>query len=128
MNRFGYGRDRMFLAAVAGYVLNQGLLKPRCSSPFLHGYFNDLLLIPAALPVVLWAHRRLRLRLHDLPPSWREVSLHLVVWTVICEILGPPLMHRGTADFRDFLAYSAGGLVAWFWWNRPALEFPSTIS
>jgi len=40
MNRFGYGRDRLFLAAVAGYVLNQGMLKPRCSSPFLHGYFN----------------------------------------------------------------------------------------
>ncbi len=49
MSRFGYLRDPLFLIAVAGYVLNRWLLKPLVPSPFLHGHFNDLLLIPAAL-------------------------------------------------------------------------------
>jgi hypothetical protein len=72
VSRFGYLRDRLFVAAVAGYALNRWLLKPRLSSPFLHDHFNDLLLIPAALPVVLWVQRVMGLRKHDLAPSWTE--------------------------------------------------------
>lgn len=118
MNRFGYHHDPLFLAATAAYGLNQSVLKPHFSSPFLHGYFNDLLVIPAALPVVLGLHRCLRLRSHDLPPSWREISLHLAVWMLICEVLGPLLLHRGTADPLDCLAYLSGGVAAWHYWNR----------
>ena len=62
MSGFGYWRDRLFLVAVAAYGINRWGLKPRLPSPFLHGHFNDLLLIPAALPVVLWVQRRLGLR------------------------------------------------------------------
>lgn len=53
MKPFGYRRDSMFQIAVIAYALNRCLLKPLLPSPFLHGHFNDLLLIPAALPVVL---------------------------------------------------------------------------
>jgi len=125
MTRFGYLRDRLFLAAAAGYGLNRWLLKPLIPSPFLRGHFNDLLLIPAALPVVLCVQRFLGLRKHDLPPSWSEMVLHLVVWSVVCEFIGPFWLHHGTADLWDLVAYALGGVAACHWWNRPAQKIPA---
>jgi len=120
MSRFRYLRDRAFLVAVAAYSLNRWLLKCVFASAFLHGYFNDLLLIPAALPVVLWAQRFVGLRQHDRAPSWAEMGFHLAVWSVVCEVIGPCWLHHGTADLWDVAAYAAGGIVACLWWNRPA--------
>jgi hypothetical protein len=124
VSRFGYLRDRLFVAAVAGYALNRWLLKPRLSSPFLHDHFNDLLLIPAALPVVLWVQRVMGLRKNDLAPSWTEMGLHLAVWSLICEFIGPFWLHHGTADIWDVAAYAAGGMAACLWWNRPSQRTP----
>lgn len=118
MSRFGYLRDRLFLGAVAGYALNRWLLKPLLPSPFVHGHFADLLLIPAALPVVLWLQRLVGLREHDRVPSWTEMGLHLAVWSLICEFIGPHWLHHGTADVWDVVAYAVGGVVACLWWNR----------
>lgn len=118
MNRFRYGRDPLCLAAIGLYSLNRWVLKPRLSSAFLHNHFNDLLLIPAALPLVLWLHRRLGWRHHDAAPSFGEIILHLAVWTIICEVIGPAVSTRGTADWRDALAYTVGGLASWAWWRR----------
>lgn len=120
MNRFGYLCDPLFLVAAVGYALNRWLLNLLIPSSFLHGQFNDLLLMPAALPVVLWVQRLVGLRNHDLAPSWSEMGLHLVVWSVICEIIGPVWLHRGTADPWDVAAYAAGGIAACLWWNRSA--------
>jgi len=122
MSRFRYVRDRWFLVAVAAYALNRWLLKPLVPSSFLHDHFNDLLLIPAGLPAVLWGQRFLGLRTHDLPPSWTEMGLHLVVWSLICEVIGPFCLHHGTADLWDVVAYSAGGIAACLWWSRPARQ------
>ena len=119
MRRFGYLRDTLFVMAVAGYALNRFVLKPRLASPFLHGHFNDLLLIPAALPVLLWLQRITGLRDHDHVPTWAEFLLHLVVWSLICEWLGPLWFHHGTADGWDVVAYAVGGVAACLWWNRP---------
>ena len=120
MNRFGYLRDRLFLVEAMSYALNRWLLKPLLPSPFLHGHFNDLLLIPAALPVVLWVQRLVNLRIHDRAPSWSEMFLHLAMWSLICELIGPLWLHHGTADAWDVVAYAAGGVVACLWWNRSA--------
>ncbi len=117
-------RDRLFLAAAAGYALNRWLLKAVFSSPFLHGHFNDLLLIPAALPVVLWVQRCVGLRPDDRAPSWTEIGLHLAVWSLICEFIGPFWLRHGTADPWDVAAYALGGGAAWIWWTRPAWRIP----
>ena len=69
MNSFRYLRDRLFLTACALYALNRWGLKPRVHSAFLHDHFDDLLLIPCALPPLLLNEPRLKLRLHDLPPT-----------------------------------------------------------
>ena len=118
MNRFGYWRDPLFLTATIGYFLNRWLLKPLLPSTFLHGHFADLLLIPAALPVVLWVQHLVGLREHDRVPSWTEMLLHLAVWSLICEFIGPHWLHHGTADVWDVVAYAVGGVVARLWWNR----------
>lgn len=120
MNRFGYLRDPLFALAVAGYVLNRFWLRYHFHSRFLSGYFDDVLLIPAALPVVLWLQRITTLREHDRNPTWGEMSLHLVIWSVICEWLGPRWLHHGFADPWDVLAYAVGGIGACLWWHRRA--------
>ncbi len=118
MTRFGYLRDPLFLAAAVAYALNRWLVKPRVELPFLHAHFNDLLLIPAGLPVILWIQRGTGLRTGDAPPHRTEIVLHLVVWTVICEVVGPLWLHRGTADPLDAVAYAVGAAAAGIWWNR----------
>jgi hypothetical protein len=120
MNRFGYLRDPLFVVSSAGYALNRWLVKPHIPSPFMRGHFNDLLLIPAALPVVLWLQRLALLRNNDRAPSWPEMILHLAVWSVICEFIGPLWLHHGTADVWDVAMYAVGGVAACLWWNRPA--------
>ncbi len=128
MRRFSYLRDTLFLLAAASYAVNRWLLQRISGSTFLHGYFDDLLLIPAALPVVLWLQRRLDLRRHDGVPSWSEMLLHLAVWSVICEFVGPRWLHHGTADVWDVVAYATGGVAACLWWNRSACWNPRHAS
>lgn len=117
MNRFAYLRDPLFLVAAAGYILNRGVLKPLLPIRFLHTHLNDLLLIPGALPPVLWVQRALRLRNHDEAPLWSEMLFHALVWSVICEVLGPRWFHHGVADAWDVVAYLAGGVLACLWWH-----------
>ncbi len=96
--------------------MNRWLLKPHLRVEFLHSHFNDLWLIPCALPLVLWLHRQLGWRADDAPPRWGEIALHFVVWSLLFEVIGPHLM-RVTGDPLDVLAYAAGGLGAGLWWE-----------
>jgi len=118
MKRFGYWRDPMFLLCCGLYALNRWMLKPQLHSGFLHGQFNDLLLIPCALPLVLWVQRVLGLRTHDLPPTVFEIISHLAVWSVLFEFIGPRVFPV-TGDPLDVLVYFAGGVFAAMWWNAP---------
>lgn len=119
VSRFEYGRDGLCLVSMGLYATNQIWIKSHVAAVFFHSHFNDLLLIPAALPWILWIHRYLGWRADDRAPSRGEVLLHVLVWTLVCEGLGPALGHRGTADVWDAVAYFVGGVVAWIWWNRP---------
>jgi hypothetical protein len=120
MRRFGYLRDPLFLVAAICYVANRWWLKTLVPSPFLHGHLDDLLLIPAALPLILCLQRIIGLREHDDAPSWSEVFLHFAVWSLICEFVGPFWLHVGTADLWDVMAYAVGGGGACLWWNWSA--------
>ena len=122
VKEFRYWRDPLFLTAVIGYALNQWALKPWVTSPFLKGQFNDLLLIPAALPVVLWCQRQIGVRTDDRAPTGREIALHLGVWSVVCEWVGPVLLGRGTSDPWDIVVYTLGAIGASVWWNRCRLK------
>ncbi len=118
MRRFRYALEPLCIGACALYALNRWLLKPHVASPFLRDHFNDLLLIPCALPLVLWLQRRLGLRAHDESPTLAEVALHLAMWALIAEWLGPRWLHRGIGDEWDVAAYTLGAAVAMITWRR----------
>ena len=118
---FRYLLDPLCLLACLAYVLNRAILEPASTSAFLHGTFNDLLLIPAALPPVLWLQRRLGWRVHHRPPTPGEILTHWLVWSIVCEGIGPLFLPRAVGDWRDIAAYAVGALLAGLWWNRARL-------
>src|ERR1051326_528542 len=122
---FRYWRDPLFLVACALYALNRWELKPRLHFPFLHDHFNDLLLMPCALPLLLYLQRCLKLRTHDLPPTPGEITLYLAVWSVLFEWLGPHLMPWTTGDPWDVLAYAVGALFSGLWGDRKSIRLHS---
>ena len=118
MKAFGYLRDPLFLVCCFLYALNRWVLKPRVHSAFLHDHFNDLLLIPCALPPLLLLQRWLRLRADDRLPTTGEILVYLVVWSILFEVIGPHLMPWTVGDPLDAAAYAVGGFAAGLWWHR----------
>jgi hypothetical protein len=127
LSRFHYHRDRLFWIACSLYALNRWVLKPRIHSHFLHDYFNDLLLIPCALPLLLASQRWVGLRSHDQLPTMGEISLYLVVWSILFEVIGPHIMPGTVGDPLDVVAYTFGALFSAVWWHRRRL-WPSVAS
>ena len=138
MRRFGYLQDRLFQISLAVYALNRLVLKSHLGFlnhshlhfvwSFSHSHLDDLLLMPAALPVMLWVQRLLGLRKHDFAPSWPEMWSHLVIWSVMCKLVGPVLLHIGTPDPWDVAAFVFGGIAACYWWHRPMAVITSPSS
>jgi SAM-dependent methyltransferase len=120
LKRFGYLRDPLFLACCALYAANRWLIKPHVHLAFFHNWFNDTLLIPCALPPLLWAHDLLGIRTHDARPSGWEIAGHFLGWSVLFEVIGPHIM-RTTGDPLDVVAYAGGGLFAFGWWRCAGL-------
>lgn len=118
VRRFRYVADTLCLVAMSLYAINRWLVKPHVAAGFLHDHFNDLLLIPAGLPPVLWISAKLGWRPPAAWPTAGEVAGHLFVWSLICEWIGPRWLEMGTADWRDVAAYSIGALASWVWWRR----------
>jgi ubiquinone/menaquinone biosynthesis C-methylase UbiE len=116
VKRFGYVFDPLFLVCCALYAANRWLIKPHCHIAFFHNWFNDVLLIPCALPPLLLVHRWLHLRAHDRSPTLAEVSAHVLGWSVLFEVIGPRLMPT-TGDPWDAVAYACGGAAAYFCWR-----------
>jgi hypothetical protein len=102
-------------------------LKPHFHSPFIRGHFNDLLLIPCAIPPLLLIQRLLRLRSHDEMPDAGEIIFCLSLWTILFEWIGPRFVPGTTADPWDALAYAVGAIIAFFWWHR-RIPRPASVS
>ncbi|HEX7653284.1 MAG TPA: hypothetical protein VF607_07240 [Verrucomicrobiae bacterium] len=127
MKGFGYLRDPLCWGALSLYAVNRLLIRPHAGpyfhshfpglASFLNAHFDDLLLLPAALPVVLWLQRAFGWRRHDEPPGWGEMWLHLLVWSVMAKIIGPHYLHIGVMDPWDLLYFTLGGVSAVGWWQ-----------
>lgn len=127
MKPFRYAADPLCLSACGAYAVNRLWLKGWIGGAFLRGHFNDLLLIPAALPLVLWLHARLGWREAHGMPDAPEIAFHTVVWAVACEVIGPQFVRHSIGDLADALCYAAGAIVAWLWWNRSKLDRSSPL-
>jgi hypothetical protein len=90
---------------------------PPFGQVFFRNYLNDLLLIPCALPLVLQLQSLLGLRLTDAFPSPFEVGLHLTIWSLYCEWIGPIVQQKGIGDPLDVVAYCMGGGVSLVIWT-----------
>jgi len=121
MSRFRFQHDGLFLLGCFAYALNRWALTPLTDSAFLHSHFNDLWLIPCALPLVLWIQHRLGLR-SDRVPTGPEIFGHLILWSLLFEWIGPKFMSHATGDLMDVFCYWIGGLMAWLWWHRNSLR------
>jgi hypothetical protein len=103
---------------VALYLINRFALRPLFSehTEFFQAYVNDLLLAAFWIPPALWAARRLGVRGHDGPPTFGEIAITLLVWSVLFEIVAPRLDFSrssvGVGDPRDVLCYVAGAAAA----------------
>lgn len=113
---FGYVFDPLFLVCCGLYAANRWLIEPHCRVVFFHSWFDDLWLIPCALPPLLLAHRWLGWRNHDEPPTVGEVLAHLIGWSILFEVIGPHIM-RTTGDPLDAAAYAFGAGVGLVWWR-----------
>jgi hypothetical protein len=109
--------DPLFALSTFCYAGNRWLLKPRVHSPFLRYWFNDLLLVPCAIPVLFWLFRALGLREGAARPRAVELAWILVVWSLLFEVFGPSLVRGATGDWRDVLMYWTGGIAAWAFWK-----------
>jgi hypothetical protein len=126
---FLYTRDSLFIFSCLLYLGNRFLLKSFLPDEevFFHNYFNDLLLIPCALPPALLIDRLLFIRSLDGFPSFKEILIHLITWSLLFEWVGPIFIKNATSDLGDVFSYWVGGVVSWVLWNRK-LVIPNTRS
>jgi hypothetical protein len=115
--RFRYARDPLCAAACLGYAANRWLVPMAVKGIFLRGYFADTLLIPAALPLLLWLQQKLGLRPAEARPTWDEIFLHVTIWSVAAELIAPHFFARSHGDPWDVAAYAGGALVAGLIWQ-----------
>jgi integral membrane sensor domain MASE1 len=120
--------DPACIAACACYAINRWLIEPHVSASWIHSWVNDAFLIPAALPLLLVLQRLLGLRMHDGPPTWGEILIHLVGWSLLFEWIGPMLNRHSTGDVLDVVAYTIGAIAAGCWWNRARSSPPESQS
>lgn len=118
MPRFRYWTNLPFVIGCCAYAINRWGVKPLGGPRFCYTHFDDLWLIPCALPPLLWLHRRLGLRTHDEPPRWSEILAHLAFWCLFLEWMGPQIVPHSVGDPWDAAAYAAGALPAGLWWQR----------
>jgi hypothetical protein len=112
---FRYLRDPLFLTCASSYLANNCVVKPHLhsqwSAAFFQSYFDDLLLVPCLLPALLRLHRWLSIPEDEFPTA-REVLVHLVVWSLYLEMIGPAVQGHGVSDPFDVACYWVGGFVS----------------
>ncbi len=117
--RFRFLLDPLFLLCVTLYVVNRFLLKPFCSSSFVHNHLNDAICIPFWVPIMLWMQRCCGLRGNE-RPSAEEIIVPLACWSWVFEIILPQTeLFRDLCvrDSFDVVWYAVGAVMASVFWR-----------
>ena len=128
--KFKYLLDPIFLGSLFLYIFSKFIMLDNSNIVynFWNYYLSDILLVPVALPILLFALRLIRIRKNDLAPNFLEILIPLIVWSITFEIVAPLFVSSATGDFFDILAYTGGGLISWYLWNYKSISkyFSST--
>jgi hypothetical protein len=118
-NTFRYLADPCCVFSLVIYPINRFYLKPHhIGGWFTHGYLNDVLCLPMFVPMILYAQHLLGLRPHRRFPNFWEILQNLIVFTIVFQVITPsfPKTFTSAGDRLDIIAYTAGGIVAgWYW-------------
>lgn len=120
MKPYSPARDPLWLCSVALFALNRWWIKPNFSGAFWHSSLNDVLCLPAWMPIMVWLFARLRLR-DWTPPRPLEIVVCWLFWSVVFEVWMPHTSAFGRfapGDPMDVLAYGAGGVIGFLWWEH----------
>ena len=102
----------VFTVCSGGYMLNRCVLKALFpANVFLQGYLNDMLLMPCAVPVILFIRGALREREPDAGLCLAEVLAYWALFACAFEYIAPKLIPWAVADPIDAVAYLAGGMA-----------------
>jgi len=118
--QFRYLKDPLFLFCLALYFANRWVLKPYFHIGLFKSYLNDVICLPFWVPIMVFAMRKLRLRKEDSPPAASEILIPLLIWSWVFEAylpFTPYFKGLATSDYKDILAYTAGGLWAAAFWR-----------
>lgn len=124
--RYKFLLDPIFLISILLYSINKSLLiftSYLNKISLLTGYFNDLLLIPCVLPLLIFIINKLGFRSYKYSPQTSEVIITISIVVIICEFIGPFILIKGTYDLVDILAYSLGGLISLILWKYTTISY-----
>lgn len=79
-----------------------------------------MICVPFWLPIVLFITRAVRLRSHDNPPDFYEISFYLLMWSFVFEHVGPSYgryLNYPVADPWDIFYYAIGAVIGGIYWN-----------
>lgn len=76
---------------------------------FFQNYWNDLIIIPLILKVVLWILRKIRGNNFSLHPFY--ILFGCLYFSILFEYILPKFHARYTADFLDVFMYFLGGFI-----------------
>jgi hypothetical protein len=109
-----YSYAPLALLSLSLYLLNLLYLKGAYhNNVFVTSYFNDILLTPILLPIIIIIEILFKQRYWEVKPTMSEILFWVVVFSVFFEIIIPKFNPRSTGDYMDTLCYLAGGLLFW---------------
>ncbi len=129
MLNYCFWKDKLFLISSLIYFFNTYYLKHLIKVDFFQNYLNDILLIPCALPPLIYLYVKLKLRNQKSFPTTLEVFSFFIFSSFVFECLGPKYLNKGVADYFDILAYAIGGIISNYFWNKNSklLLFSKTL-
>ena len=118
-------KDPFWGISIACYIIHRfwQVLSP--DSGWMDRHWNDLWMLPCALPLILSLYGALGMRAHALRVTGGEILWHGLLWGFMAEFIGPLLFDHAVSDLWDLLAYALGGFLMFFRWHCTELRFSS---
>ncbi|XOV71453.1 MAG: hypothetical protein ACFHW5_22565 [Verrucomicrobiota bacterium] len=109
--------DSFWLLSLACYAIHRIWQWASPAPGWMSSYWNDIWMLPCAVPLVIRIYETLNLREPNMHPSLSEIVWHGLLWSFMAEGLAPVWFPSSTADPLDLAAYALGGFMLWLRWH-----------